>query len=50
MSLGINLQLSIFVQQQFQAAVTRTISTAESPGRWQQARATFFAKNLNKLT
>ena len=29
-------QLFIFDQQQYRAEVTRNISTAESPGRWQQ--------------
>jgi len=29
-------QLSIFDQQQYRAEVTQNISTAESPGRWQQ--------------
>ncbi len=33
---GIYPQLSIFDQQQFRAEVTRTIGTAESPGRWLQ--------------
>jgi len=33
MSFGIYHQLSIFDQQQYQAEVTRNISTAESPGR-----------------
>ncbi len=32
-SFGIYHQLSIFNQQQYQAAVTQNISTAESPGR-----------------
>jgi len=36
MSFGIYPQLSIFDQQQYRAKVTQNISTAESPGRWQQ--------------